>query len=270
MRTRTTLVVCPVVACVAAVFGSGPPALAGQQPAAPTVVASEWSAAGSVARVSCPNGTQLVGGGFDSRLQVNMVGQVDDGVELSAPDPATPNGWQAQAHHGQARAFAMCTAQAPTPVVVASEWGAQGAVARVTCPAGTQLVGGGVDSRLVANLASTVLDDIEANAPDPELANTWKAQAHHGQARAFAMCTAEAPTPVVVASEWGAQGSVARATCPAGTQLVGGGQDARLTTNVFDQVTDAVELNAPDPGTPNTWQVQLHSGQARAFAMCTP
>jgi hypothetical protein len=277
MSRQDKLVSGAVCALAATAFGVAAPAEAAGTPVAreaaaqpPTVVASNWSLSGEVARVTCPAGTQLVGGGQDARLETTLTGILTDGVEANAPDPDYPNSWKVQAHHGQARAFAMCTADAPTPTVVASDWSAKGAVARATCPAGTQLVGGGQDARLETTLAGNVTDDVEANAPDPEYPNTWKVQLHYGQARAFAMCTADAPTPTVVASDWSLPGEVARVTCPAGTQLVGGGQDARLETNPFTGVlVDGVEANAPDPDYPNSWKVQAHYGQARAFAMCT-
>ncbi|EDY50465.1 hypothetical protein [Streptomyces clavuligerus] len=236
----------------------------------PTVVASEWSADKEVATATCPAGTNLVGGGQDARLRVNGYDNVIDGVEANAPSPDTPNSWKVQLHLGQARAFAMCTAEAPMPTVVASEWSADKEVATATCPAGTNLVGGGQDARLTQNHYGQVLDGVEANAPSPDLANSWKVQLNDGKARAFAMCTAEAPLPVVVASEWSADGQPAVATCPAGTRLTGGGQDARLRLNNAGDPIDGVTADLPDPDQPNSWRVQLHFGQARAFAMCAP
>ena len=83
-----------------------------------------------------------------------------------------------------------------------------------------------------------------------------------------AAATAAAQPPTVVASEWSDKRAVVRATCPTGTQLIGGGVDSRLITSLDGPVIDAIEANAPDETTPNSWKVQAKRGQARAFALC--
>ncbi|MBD0712054.1 hypothetical protein BU197_28030 [Streptomyces sp. CBMA291] len=154
--------------------------------------------------------------------------------------------------------------------VVVSDWSQRGWIAKATCPSGYGLVGGGQDARLDTNAFGALSDGIEANAPDPNSTNTWMTQAHSGAVRSFALCAPSAPVPVVVASDWSTDGRQVRASCPQGTQLAGGGQDARLRTDSFGSVDDDVELNTPDPQNPNTWTVRAHSGQSRALVMCTP
>lgn len=159
-------------------------------------------------------------------------------------------------------------AATPTPLIVISGWSGDGQVARATCPSGTGLAGGGVEGRLNANLFDQVNDGLEANAPDETMANSWKTQEKKGRSRAVAMCVPGAPVPMVVASAWSAPRQVAYATCPSGTALVGGGQDARLVATLGGIVNDDVEANAPNEGNAQQWTVQLKQGQARAFAMC--
>ncbi|QFZ18884.1 hypothetical protein [Saccharothrix syringae] len=249
-------------------------AFAAVQPAAaqatpvPRVVISDWSGMGGVARATCPSGTGLVGGGVQGELVANTVDQVTDGLEANAPDETIPNTWKTQEKKGRSRAVALCAPDAPVPLVVASDWSAPAEVARANCPPGTALVGGGQDARLVSTLVGTVNDDVEANAPNVDNAQQWTVQLKKGQARAFALCLADAPVPTIVASAWSNQAETAYARCPDGTGLVGGGQDARLVTSLAGNMTDAVEENAPDQYIPNTWKVNLAKGQARAFALC--
>ncbi|MFE4480267.1 MULTISPECIES: hypothetical protein [Streptomycetaceae] len=236
----------------------------------PTVVASDWSQDHWIAKATCPAGKHLIGGGQDARLQTMVTGDVDDDVELNAPDANTPDTWSVQAKKGQARAMALCATGAPAAKVVVSDWSKDGWIAKATCPSGYGLVGGGQDARLDTNGFGALSDGVEANAPDPNSANTWMVQAKSGPVRSFAMCVTGAPVPTVVASDWSPDGRQVRAACPQGTQLAGGGQDARLRTTATGDVDDDVELNAPDPQNPNTWTVRAHSGQSRALAMCTP
>ncbi|MFI8811471.1 hypothetical protein ACIGWV_08280 [Streptomyces sp. NPDC055082] len=235
----------------------------------PTVVASAWSQDHWIAKATCPANQHLIGGGQDARLETLITGDVDDDIELNAPDTTTPDTWSAQAKKGQARAMALCAAGAPALKIVASEWSQDGWIAKASCPSGYGLVGGGQDARLDTNGVGALSDGVEANAPDPNSTNTWMVQAKSGSVRAFAMCAEDAPVPTVVASAWSQDGQQVRATCPQGTQLAGGGQDARLQVDSFGNVDDDVELNTPDPQAPNTWTTRSHNGQSRALAMCT-
>ncbi|MFI1377613.1 hypothetical protein ACH4UY_37180 [Streptomyces longwoodensis] len=91
---------------------------------------------------------------------------------------------------------------------------------------------------------------------------------------AAALCVAaDAPVmaadpPVVVAGPVAPNGGISRATCPAGTTLVGGGYDARHDTNGLNNVIDGLDLFAPDWQNANSWVAAMHSGQVRAVAMC--
>ncbi|MFE4971269.1 hypothetical protein ACFRAR_04025 [Kitasatospora sp. NPDC056651] len=234
----------------------------------PTVVPSAWSQAGWIAKATCPAGQRLIGGGRDTRLETLINGDVNDDIELNAPDATVSDTWSAQAKRGQARAMALCAAGAPALTVVASDWSQAGWIAKATCPSGYGLVGGGQDARIGTNFTGALSDGVEANGPAPDSANTWMVQAKSGQTRAFAMCAQGAPVPTVVASDWSQKGQVARATCPQGTQIAGGGRDSRLGLDGFGAIDDEIELDAPDPQNANSWTTRSHIGQSRALVMC--
>lgn len=192
-----------VVLSAAAAILISPAAHAGPAPAAPAapmglaadastptpqIVASDWSERHGTASATCPAGTGLVGGGFDSRNSRNHLRQNSDSVEESAPSTTTPNTWLVQLTHGKAKSFAMCVPGAPTPTIVASEWVDKGGVAYATCPEGTALIGGGADSKPSKDGFGVVTDAQQANAPDNKTANTWMAQMMNGSSKAYAMC----------------------------------------------------------------------------------
>ncbi|MFI1721815.1 hypothetical protein [Streptomyces sp. NPDC020489] len=77
-----------------------------------------------------------------------------------------------------------------------------------------------------------------------------------------------ADPPVVVAGPVSSNGGISRATCPAGTTLVGGGYDARHDINGVNNVIDGLDLFAPDWQNANSWVAAMHTGQVRAVAMC--
>ncbi|MCX3059336.1 hypothetical protein [Streptomyces beihaiensis] len=156
----------------------------------------------------------------------------------------------------------------PTPTIVESGWSERHEVATAKCPAGTGLVGGGFDSRNTRNGYQQNTDSVELNAPSEDTPNTWEVQLTNGQARAYAMCAPGAPTPTIVASKWANSGGIARATCPEGTALIGGGADSKPSTNLYNNVTDAQQANAPDAKTANTWKAEMMNGASKALAMC--
>ncbi|WP_382466513.1 hypothetical protein ACFIN9_41045 [Streptomyces noursei] len=154
----------------------------------PKIVASGWAEDHKVASATCPAGTGLVGGGFDSHNTRNRADQNTDSVEESAPSATKSNTWLVQLSNGDAKSFAMCVPGAPTPKTVASEWVADGGWAYATCPKGTALIGGGTDSTPSKNGPGAVTDAQQVNAPSGKKANTWMAQMMNGSSKAFAMC----------------------------------------------------------------------------------
>ncbi|MEV8413968.1 hypothetical protein AB0P45_10200 [Streptomyces niveus] len=164
---------------------------------------------------------------------------------------------------------AAAPAATPTPKIVASGWSGDHGVASATCPAGTGLSTGGFDSQNTRNGYGQNTDGVEENAPSPTKANTWLVQMARGKAKAFALCVPGAPTPSIVASGWVDDGGTARATCPAGMAMIGGGADSKAYKNGYGNVTDTQQINAPDDKKANTWMAQMMIGSSRALVMCT-
>ncbi|QKW54962.1 hypothetical protein HUT08_33425 [Streptomyces buecherae] len=152
------------------------------------MISSAWSGNHGVASATCPAGTGLVGGGFDSRNTRTPAGHNTDSVEENAPSDKKPNTWLVQLTNGKAKSFAMCVPGAPVPTIVASDWVTKGGTAYATCPQGTALIGGGSDSRPFKTYVGAVIDAQQINAPDDKKANTWMAQMMRGSSKAFAMC----------------------------------------------------------------------------------
>ncbi|MEU7466919.1 hypothetical protein [Streptomyces griseofuscus] len=75
---------------------------------APAVVVSDWSGRGEVAYASCPQGTSLVGGGYDSNPDHLGSGVIADAVNTNAPSASRPNTWAVRMDRGQVKAYAMC------------------------------------------------------------------------------------------------------------------------------------------------------------------
>ncbi|WP_432070988.1 hypothetical protein [Streptomyces sp. AA1529] len=163
---------------------------------------------------------------------------------------------------------APAAAASETPIVVTSGWSAKTGVARVTCPSGTGLVGGGYAVNPTENGFGQVTDFIQGNAPSVSHPNAWAVQSLRGQAKAYAMCVTGAPTPTVVASKWSDPGKVVAATCSGNQKMIGGGYWSQPATNGVGQNMDEITVNAPYEGYPNTWMAGMQSGLALAFAMC--
>ncbi|MGA4847254.1 hypothetical protein ACOBQB_13685 [Streptomyces sp. G5(2025)] len=176
------------VALAAGALSSASSASAAVEP--PVVVNAGYaSQSGQVSRASCPEGTQLVGGGYRVFPVKNGLGEVVDFIATNAPSTTVPNTWEVRELFGRAGAFAICsTSSAEAPVVVASAWVGKDATAKATCPEGTQLTGGGYDSRPAVNGMNNNMDEIIINAPAGETPNTWMARMDKGEARAIAMC----------------------------------------------------------------------------------
>ncbi|MER8002635.1 hypothetical protein [Streptomyces sp. NPDC095613] len=73
--------------------------------------------------------------------------------------------------------------------------------------------------------------------------------------------------PVVVTGKW-ATGAPSEATCPKGTELVGGGYESEPTARPDGAPAGPVDMNAPSSRVPNTWVVRTYTGSARAYALC--
>lgn len=156
---------------------------------------------------------------------------------------------------------------AEQPIVVAGPIAENGEVSRATCPAGTQLVGGGYDARHSVNGLNNVTDGLVSFMPDPQKPNTWGARMLRGPVRSLAMCAkGDGPAPTVVAGPTAANGGTSKATCPEGTALVSGGYDSIPSVNGLGVYVDAVDTNAPTND--NSWVAKMTLGTARAFALC--
>ncbi|MEU8762244.1 hypothetical protein [Streptomyces sp. NPDC048659] len=249
-------------------------ALCSRQSATPPVVvaSSDWSGKGQASTATCPEGTSLVGGGYDSLPYANGAGNPVDSVDTSAPAKNEPNAWVTRLHSGKASSYALCDpASATVPAVVTSDgWSADKGLSRATCPEGTSLIGGGYDSLPYANGFGNPLDSLDAFAPAADQPNTWVARMHRGKVSAYALCSpSSAVAPTVVASGWSAKKETAKATCPEGTVLAGSGYDSQPYANGFNEPLDFMDTFAPTRDEPNTWSVRMHSGQSASYVMCT-
>ncbi|MEU5818929.1 hypothetical protein ABZ791_35020 [Streptomyces huasconensis] len=181
----------PVLSALAVAAGALSSASSASAAAEPPVVVNAGTASppGQVSRATCPEGTQLVGGGYRVFPVKNGLGEVADFIATNAPSATVPNTWEVRALFGRAGAYAMCsTSAAQAPTVVVSAWAGKDVTAKATCPAGTQLTGGGYDSRPAVNGMNDNKDEIVINAPAAQTPNTWMARMDKGEARAIAMC----------------------------------------------------------------------------------
>ncbi|MEV6975583.1 hypothetical protein [Kitasatospora sp. NPDC093806] len=158
----------------------------------PIVVHSDdWSGKTEASKATCPGGTTLIGGGYDSIPVTNGYNQVQDAVDTNAPSQVEPNTWVIKMHLGKASAYALCSpAGSEPPIVVASaDWSGKTEVSKATCPEGTALSGGGYDSIPVTNGYNQVQDAVDKAAPSADEPNTWVVKMHLGRASAYALCT---------------------------------------------------------------------------------
>ncbi|MFJ4188770.1 hypothetical protein [Kitasatospora sp. NPDC089509] len=189
LRTlRRPLAVPAVLACSAALLGVSGSVTAAQADA-PVVVISDWSASKAAATATCPSGTQLVGGGYDSQPAHLGSGAVADAVNTNAPSASKPNTWVIKMDQGKAKAIAMCSkASSTAPTVVTSAWSADKTAAYATCPNGTQLSGGGYDSQPVHTGNGVNADTVATNGPSGAKPNSWVVKMDLGKIQSFAMC----------------------------------------------------------------------------------
>lgn len=157
---------------------------------APVIVTSGWSGRAQTAYATCPAGTTLVGGGYDSKPVHLGNGANADAVNANAPSASKPNTWAVRMDDGTANAYAMCSKDShQAPVVVTSDWSGPAETVYATCPEGTTLTGGGYDSQPVHTGNGAIADAVNANAPSSWKANTWAVRMDGGRAKAYAMCT---------------------------------------------------------------------------------
>jgi hypothetical protein len=146
------------------------------------------------------------------------------------------------------------------PVVTVSAVGntttAQGeqSTATATCPVGTQVVGGGFSAPLVSDTIVVPHTSFRSSAA------SWTAVGHNrrgtGAITAYAYCRNTAKNPVSdVAESFGlttnGEAKTLSPSCPAGTQLIGGGFEATSGTGG----TEFVVLQANFASSPSTWTV---------------
>ncbi|MFG3430353.1 hypothetical protein [Streptomyces californicus] len=157
---------------------------------APVIVTSGWSGQAETAYAACPEGTSLVGGGYDSEPHHTGLGAIADAVNASAPSSFKPNTWAVRMDAGAAKAYAMCSKDSDqAPTVVTSNWSGPAETVYATCPQGTTLTGGGYDSQPHHTGFGLVSDAVNANAPSSFKPNTWAVRMDSGLAKSYAMCT---------------------------------------------------------------------------------
>jgi hypothetical protein len=236
------------------------------------------------ASVTCPSGSELVGGGFAAVLSDGRL--PPPSLHVTAGFPSAPRSWTVAAATGKqpvargvAQQFALCLPQAPAATLgqivsttVPGPIGA-GATARATaiCPAGSVLTGGGARAsgatgeaqpappalHLIGSLPSTPA----GAAVLAGVARSWTAVTQNGgmpspgaATTAFAICAAAgtiratrvASAQVAGPVAPGGASATASATCPAGTGLVGGGAMTGYPNGTGPQ---GVHLTASFPAT---------------------
>jgi uncharacterized repeat protein (TIGR01451 family) len=297
-RSRAVLICC---ASLCGVIGA--PGLAAALPAVQvsevtTPLTSTTAHTGVTVTAPCPSGSTMVGGGSYLRNATDPSTLPTNGLVLGGQSPSTgttpvdegvadgttnPSNWFTNANFtgvadpadlDQAEAFALCATggTANTVVATASTSGADDnanqqvsppVLAIATCPANTELIGGGAvtttpdqvnDGTTVGNegnlkpLGSYPSDINGAPAADGSTAATsWSAYGSAGiqnggggpdVVTAYALCSTDPSPPAVEVARVDVDGPVAQpgtttttgsATCPSGTQLIGGGYSADET-----------------------------------------
>ncbi|MGA4539200.1 hypothetical protein ACPA54_04330 [Uniformispora flossi] len=74
----------------------------------PTVIHSDWSENGNAVTATCPDGQNMIGGGYASIPVTNGVGQNMDEIQTNTPVVGHSNTWAAGMKYGRAMAFVMC------------------------------------------------------------------------------------------------------------------------------------------------------------------
>ena len=260
------------------------------------------------ASVACPSGSDLVGGGWNAVLSDGR--QPPPSLHLTAGFPSAPRNWTVAAGTGKqpvargvAQEFAVCrpgATQAPQ-IVSATVPGPLGAGettrATAVCPAGSVLTGGGARAsgppsegqpapaalHLIGSLPSTPA----GAAVLAGVAESWTAVAQNGGmpspgafTTAYAIClptgtiaaTHVASTHVAGPVAPGGANATARASCPTGTGLVGGGAMTGYPNGTGPQgvhLTASYPATAPGGSFPRTWTAAAETGDIPAFGGTT-
>ena len=172
------------------VTGSVPSATAQTAPAPPVVATGNISSPTAESYATCPSGTALAGGGYNSALVLNGLGQPADVLVENGPSASRANSWVAKLYYGQIQAYAMCTpSSSGPPIVVKGPVTAPPNWSIATCPSGTQLAGGGFFANAVTNGYGVPIDSEVGNAPSFTTPNSWQVRWFYGSVEATAMCT---------------------------------------------------------------------------------
>ncbi|MCS0604955.1 hypothetical protein NX794_27645 [Streptomyces sp. LP11] len=145
---------------------------------------------GEVSWAQCPDGTQLVGGGYSAAPAYTYGGAYSDTVQASAPSVSHPGAWAAQPHAGRIRAYALCDSGSAPTRAVADHVRNGGDTSYAQCPANTNLVTGGYAINPVYSVGGTPYDSVDVNGPSESRPNAWAARSHtkEGHIQAFALC----------------------------------------------------------------------------------
>jgi hypothetical protein len=189
------------------------------------VPSSPFDAGGEV---SCPAGKVVWGGGVGFTGGIASPGE---NINTSAP---TANGWQGRYNNATSRQnddFALNAICAKKPhgytirFATADNPSMSQSAAVATCPTGTVLLSGGVQS--TADTADTFVTSAFPKGPKAYRAVQWNGSARDQRLTAFAICGAKPPQYTIVASPGSSDSGpvvlVGDAQCPAKTSLIGGG-----------------------------------------------
>ncbi|MFG3379385.1 hypothetical protein [Streptomyces sp. NPDC047999] len=267
VRLCAAAAVLPLLLLTGAAPAGARPAAA---PTAPQVVVGPSSADGQASKATCPSGTRVAGGGhFSNTFHYANGGDIYDAVRANAPTRAG-DGWTVQQLKGKAQAVALCVPADEAPSVAVSDPSADGQAVKATCPSGTRVAGGGFFSNVFhyAN-GGTIYDYVRSSSPS-RAGDGWLAQQVKGKVQAVALCAPEDRAPSVVVSDPSGDAQAARATCPSGRRVVGGG----FFSNVFHYANggtmyDAVLANSPSRAG-DAWVAQQMKGKVQAVALCVP
>ncbi|MFJ1792002.1 hypothetical protein [Kitasatospora griseola] len=139
---------------------------------------------GETSFATCPEGTQLVGGGYRLDPGTADAGGPSEYLEINGP-ALRARSWSAKLRAGTVRAFALCDRTSAPTRTVAGEAKRDGEVSYVECPAGTGVIAGGFAGTPLTTDRGDVADVVATNAPS---GNGWAAARKEGWTTALALC----------------------------------------------------------------------------------